>query len=78
MVQFSMALYSCRMLGKLDDGRLDQRHIQRKSQAFYAVTISGTIIYAAAGDRQFLSKGIFAACKKPGAAWRSAFWVGVV
>lgn len=60
------------MLGKLDDGRLDQQHIQRKPQAFYAVTIHGTIIYAAAGDRQFLSKGIFAAYKKPGAAGRSA------
>ena len=66
------------MLGKLGDGRLDQRHIQRKSQAFYAVTISGTIIYAAAGDCHFLSKWIFAACKKPGAAGRLAFRVGVV
>ena len=27
------------MLGELGDGSLDQRHIQRKPQAFYAVTI---------------------------------------
>ena len=45
---------------------------------FEQVRTGGDCHIYAAGDYQFLSKRIFATCKKPGAAGRSAFWVGVV